>query len=225
MEKIIERKICSECKIEKDISNFSKKYKTSTGEQRYQPKCKDCVSKEMEIRRIGKEEERKNYDKIYYEKNKEKILSYKKEYHQKNQDTILKKKKDYRDKPESKLIQKIYRQNNKEYIKSLQKDYRDKHPEEVIWRNILWRAIKHLGTKKEGHTIDMLGYSATDLKNHIESLFKEGMSWINFGEWEVDHIKPVSKWSKDSLISDVNALSNLQPLWKEENRAKFNKFE
>jgi hypothetical protein len=70
-----------------------------------------------------------------------------------------------------------------------------------------------VGTKKEGKTIDILGYSPLELKKHIESLFTEGMSWENYGEWHIDHIKPVTKFDKNELPSTVNALSNLQPLW------------
>ena len=35
----------------------------------------------------------------------------------------------------------------------------------------------------------MLGYSALDLKNHLEFLFTDGMSWNNYGEWHIDHKK------------------------------------
>jgi len=40
------------------------------------------------------------------------------------------------------------------------------------------------------------------------------MSWENHGEWHIDHIKPVSSFDKDTPMNIVNALSNLQPLWK-----------
>ena len=40
------------------------------------------------------------------------------------------------------------------------------------------------------------------------------MSWDNYGEWHIDHIKPLTKFDKDTPIHIVNALNNLQPLWK-----------
>jgi len=58
-----------------------------------------------------------------------------------------------------------------------------------------------------------LGYSALDLKTHISSLFTEGMSWDNYGEWHVDHIIEIIKHQKNTHPSIVNALSNLRPLW------------
>jgi hypothetical protein len=71
-----------------------------------------------------------------------------------------------------------------------------------------------MGTPKEGHTIDLLGYSAKDLENRMIELFTEGMSWANYGEWQIDHIIRVREFDKDTSPSVVNALSNLRPLWK-----------
>ena len=80
-----------------------------------------------------------------------------------------------------------------------------------------------MGKKKEASTIDCLGYSALELKEHLEGLFKEGMTWENHGEWHIDHIKPVSSFDKNTHPSIVNSLSNLQPLWAYENLSKGNK--
>ena len=80
-----------------------------------------------------------------------------------------------------------------------------------------------MGKKKEGETIEMLGYSFTELKFEMEKKFKVGMSWENWGEWHIDHIKPLSLFDKEEHPSVVNSLSNLQPLWKKENILKSNK--
>ena len=81
-----------------------------------------------------------------------------------------------------------------------------------------------MGKTKEGNTIDLLGYSALELKLYMESLFTEGMTWDNHGEWHIDHIKPLSSFNKETLPSVVNALSNLQPLWAKDNRNKWHYF-
>ena len=67
-----------------------------------------------------------------------------------------------------------------------------------------------------------IGYTKGELKTHIESLFQDGMSWENYGEWEIDHIKPVKAFWEEGVVDPkiVNNLSNLQPLWKKENRTK-----
>lgn len=68
-------------------------------------------------------------------------------------------------------------------------------------------------------------YSIDELKIHLESKFTDKMNWDNYGtEWVVDHIKPVSKFDKDTDISIVCALSNLQPLNKLENLKKHAKY-
>ena len=88
---------------------------------------------------------------------------------------------------------------------------------------MLHRTLAHIGKVKEGSTKEELGYSAVQLKHHLEKLFKEGMSWGNYGkEWEIDHILPLTSFDNSSTPKEVNALSNLQPLWKEENRHKYN---
>ena len=84
------------------------------------------------------------------------------------------------------------------------------------------RTLYYLGTEKEGNTQDMLGYSAVELKHRIESQFKEDMTWDNYGEWVIDHIKPLTSFNEHNNPSEVNALSNLQPLWQEENIVKYN---
>ena len=64
---------------------------------------------------------------------------------------------------------------------------------------------------------------------HLESKFKEGMSWDNYGKggWEIDHIYPLSRFDikskEDPNFKKAWALSNLQPLWKQENIRKGNK--
>ena len=58
-------------------------------------------------------------------------------------------------------------------------------------------------------------------KQRLEFNFKEGMSWENYGSvWEIDHIKPISAFEKDTPPSVVNALCNLQPLLIETNNKK-----
>jgi hypothetical protein len=101
-------------------------------------------------------------------------------------------------------------------------EYNRKNPHTVAWKSLIGNTLKRLGGEKSGHTIDVLGYSADELKEHIENLFTEGMSWDNWGEWHIDHIKPVSVFDPETDVSIVNALENLQPLWAIENLRKLN---
>jgi hypothetical protein len=220
------KKICSKCKDEKDISCFAKKYKTSDGTQKYSSICKKCVNENDTIRRESNEykKKKKEYDNLYYEQNQEKIKNRKKEYHIENREEILEKKGIYRSVPENRERSKKYIKKYKVENKEKYYAYRKRNPHIIAWRNMLYRTLIHLGTKKEGDTKEMLGYSAVQLKHHIEKQFLEGMSWENHGEWEIDHIKPLTKFDEFSLVSEVNALSNLQPLWKDDNREKYNNY-
>jgi hypothetical protein len=165
----------------------------------------------------------KLYDKKRYEENKEKEKERSKKYYYENKDKILKEKIKYRKTEKYKKLNKKWRKENKEKLNLNQENYRENNPHIVAWRSILHRTIKLFGKEKSEHTIDELGYSANDLKYHIESLFKEGMNWGNHGKWHIDHIKPVSKFDENTSIKEVNALYNLQPLWANENLKKFNK--
>ena len=72
--------------------------------------------------------------------------------------------------------------------------------------------------------MSLLGYSVEELMTHLEGLFKPGMSWANHGAWHIDHIRPRSAFTysspTDRDFADCWALSNLQPLWAEENLRK-----
>lgn len=77
-------------------------------------------------------------------------------------------------------------------------------------------------TKKKGFN-DYTGCSRKELFNHIESKFQPGMTWENYGEWEIDHIYPLSLAKSEEEIYKLANYNNLQPLWKFENRSKGNK--
>ena len=72
---------------------------------------------------------------------------------------------------------------------------------------------------------ELFGCNEQEFGIHLEKLFKENMSFENHGEWELDHIFPVSKCD----INDTDSIhkcfhyTNMQPLWKIENRLKSNK--
>lgn len=107
------------------------------------------------------------------------------------------------------IYKKEYKNNNKTKIDL----YRKKIKHIGVWRSILKSTIKRMNGKKNDKTIELLGYSALEFKEYIESKFTNGMSWDNHGEWHIDHIKEVSLFSEDTKPSIVNALSNLRPMW------------
>jgi len=214
-------KICKKCEKEKDIKEFRKSKRYKDG---YNSICKMCA-------------------KLYYKNNKTKILiqykeyrdSHKKEiseYRKNNKEYFKEKGKERRLKDGDKLSEsfKKYFKNNKEYFKKKKKEYslsekgketkrkwcnkynsNNKHI--VLWRSLLRRTIVQLKQKKLDTTLNSLGYSAIELKEHIEKYWTEGMKWENYGDWHVDHVRSVGTFNSTSSPSEVNALSNLKPMW------------
>lgn len=89
-------------------------------------------------------------------------------------------------------------------------------------KHIVTGACKHaLKTNKSHSSIKYLGCDIETFKNHIEGQFHPGMSWDNYGEWEIDHIIPI-KYKKPTIEQQISRLhfTNTQPLWKEENMKK-----
>lgn len=87
--------------------------------------------------------------------------------------------------------------------------------------------LKRLMTSKNGsRTEKLLGYSRFALVSRIEFQFKDGMSWSNYGEWHIDHKKPISRFLAQGITEPkiINALSNLQPLWAKDNLSKGDRF-
>ena len=78
------------------------------------------------------------------------------------------------------------------------------------------QTLKSQNKNKLGKITEYIGCSYEQLKHHIESQFINGMSWDNYGEWEIDHIIPLSKGGSFHYV-------NLQPLWWKDNLKKSNK--
>lgn len=89
-------------------------------------------------------------------------------------------------------------------------------------RGRIRRAVTQIGVSKSAHLKDYLGCSVDTLRVHLESQFKEGMTWDNYGEWHIDHIKPVSSFDFKDLTQQHQCFhyTNLQPLWAIENFIK-----
>lgn len=89
--------------------------------------------------------------------------------------------------------------------------------------NLIRGAIKRNGFTKKSRTYEILCCTFEDFKIHIEKQFKEGMSWENHGEWEFDHIIPISSARNEEESIWLNHYTNFQPLWRLENIKKSNK--
>lgn len=153
----------------------------------------------------------KTKTKNYYYNNKEKSLEYAKDYRRNNIKSI-------------KQYKINYYLNNKAHINEYMRNYWNNKKYIKSWRSLLYRYFKFFTKKKNESTLSLLRYTPEMLRMRIECQFKDGMSWDNYGDWEIDHKKPLSKFTIDTKPHIVNSLCNLQPLWKDENRFKSNKW-
>lgn len=89
--------------------------------------------------------------------------------------------------------------------------------------NLVYLALRrHLRGERRDMMFDTLPYRVDELMAYIAGQFRPGMSWENWGEWEIDHIKPRRLFDMRIPAQTLEcwALSNLQPLWASENSAK-----
>lgn len=92
----------------------------------------------------------------------------------------------------------------------------------------LWKVlnVRGYGDRKSAPMLKLIGCSKQQLISHIESKFGRGMSWQNIGDWEIDHIIPCSAFDLSRADEQRKCFhySNLQPLWRSDNRRKHAKF-
>ena len=93
-------------------------------------------------------------------------------------------------------------------------------------RNAVWRSVN--GAKKS-KTFDVLGYTVEQLMRRLESTFTDGMTWSNYGEWHIDHIRPLVSFDiqreGDAEFRRCWSLNNLQALWGPDNSRKGGRYE
>jgi predicted nucleic acid-binding Zn ribbon protein len=188
-------------------------------------------------------EKLKELGRKYFNKNKNEILSKRREKYHNNIE-------------EEREKDRIYRSNNKDKVSKWNRNQRIKHPKyfkeytkkyqpianenrknrrktDINFklrgqiRSRIKGAIKDQWGIKSQKTIDLLGCSVEEAKKHIESQFKEGMSWDNwsFKGWHIDHIKPCASFDLRDPEQQKECFNykNLQPLWWWENLSKSNK--
>jgi hypothetical protein len=93
-------------------------------------------------------------------------------------------------------------------------------------RSGIWGSLNGSGNKNGRSWESLVGYDIEKLRKHLEKQFTSGMSWKKFflGEIHIDHKIPISAFNfsspKDIDFKRCWALTNLQPLWKEDNLKK-----
>jgi hypothetical protein len=184
-------------------------------------RCKDCISAyrheyvarpgvaEMATARVMKyytrnREDRKLYNSVWNRLNRNKRQKYNKEYWMRNKRRLMLNHARWeadrcRRDPKFRLRKKI----------------------QVL---IATRLRNRLSEKGGVPTFSFLPYTLDELMLHLESRFRQGMSWENYGRWQIDHIRPDCAFEytnpTDDGFQECWSLDNLQPLWAIENMQK-----
>lgn len=147
-------------------------------------------------------EDKAKYQRKYRKLNKDKVRATKAKYYINNKNIIIKKSREYEKKELKTNIQLRLRKN---------------------LRCRLYQILRN--NYKCGSAVNDLGCSIDDFKKYIESKFLIGMSWDNYGEWHLDHIKPLSKFDLENRDEFLIAChyTNYQPLWAKDNIRKGNR--
>lgn len=240
-DKGINMKTCNKCKKEKPLSDFHICSSKKDGRTAHCKECRNKASRER-AKKIGNDklyqialsknpERYKRKRREYYEKNKQEIINRVAKWRKDNPEA---RRREYQNSRDEKIAYaKKWASENKEKRRQISRAYKERFNSDpanrpyIICRKLLARVVNLKPEGKTGKTEKMLGYTRGQLKSHIESLFADGMSWSNHGEWHIDHIKPVSLFIAEGETDPkvINALSNLQPLWAKDNLSKGAKYD
>jgi len=178
----------------------------------------------VEKKRKYREENRElvnEFQRQYVERNKDKVKQRKKEYYIRNRDKIIAKRQAISE--QTKQTMELYRIKNVDKIREYNRKRYKSSPQVRISKTIRSRIQDALKREhKSSRTEKLLGISFKEFKTYIEIMFKPNMSWDNYGEWEIDHIKPISSFDLTNPKEQFKAFNykNTQPLWLSENRRK-----
>lgn len=198
-----ETKTCSTCKLDKPRSAFYKDTRKGIKND-LRASCKECTSRSgIAYNERNREHQRARY-RAFYQKNSDRILSANKQFTIDNKDW------------------------HREYNARRNRDKRRSDPAYRLRCNLsgvlrsIVRGLDNSGTKNG--LVEIIGKKGSDLRNYLHSTFEAtyGMprEWINLKEVEIDHIIPLSTAKTIEDVKRLNHYTNLQLLFKEDNRDK-----
>lgn len=215
---MIEYKVCTKCSVNKHIDEY---YIDKNQKYGRKSQCKVCKSEYSKLHNAKPDVKHNN-------------KSNKRQYYINN----MEKEREYRvvHSVHIKHIQAQWYQNNKVELSK----HRYLYCKERLSFDLNFKLTKYLRTRlnyavknnqKVGSAVDDLGCSIDKFKIHLQLKFHrnsrgnhEYMTWDNYGEWHIDHIKPLSKFDLTNKVQFLEAahFTNLQPLWAIDNMIKSN---
>ena len=223
----MEVKICSVCKIEKNIDEY---HKSSCGSFGRDSRCKTCkrqhrldnITKFKEYdkkRQIEKKEHISLQKREYVKNNKEKHESYHREYRSNNKDKIS----EYCKSEDGKRVRREYSSKYYHIKKKFDLKFRLNDRMSGSVRCVLKR------TKSGKRWESLVGYKYDDLITRLEGTLPPNKNWNDFlnGDYHIDHIVPLDYFDFNTpyCIDFLLAwrLENLRVMCGSENIKKSNK--
>lgn len=236
-----ELKKCGNC-------NETKKFKEFYAGR---PECRECTKANRNKKYKENPEKQKELSKKHRLENREACNEYLKDWREKNIEYYKQynKKKWKENKKELSLLNKKYREKHRDKLNKYTRLYYTRNKRELNKKNLIYqkererkdpvyKAIRRLRNRttqafrrsdwsKSKKNEELLGCNFEKAIEHIESQFKQGMTWENHGlyGWHIDHIIPLSSANNLQELEGLCHYSNLQPLWAKDNLRKGNKKE
>ena len=189
----MEGKACIKCGEWKTFEDFHKLKKSKDGHYTY---CKSC---------------KKEDDRLYRERNKEKLISKQKEYHQKNKEIRNAKSREYYHKNKEiirekrKERDKRYREDNKELIKQRHKEWRKNNSERLKEQQDKWNKSDSFKKAQKKYKKSEKGRQSDYLSRIKRRSLKQKVS---FSPFERKQILNRDKWKCQNCGCKVHDRSN-----------------
>lgn len=196
-------KKCCVCKQVKISTDFNVDVWKSDG---LNTSCRDCMSVMLKQYRKDNPEKIKALNSKLYQENIEERKETQRNYYKENKEKL---------KPGARERERKALKTNKNFkIKRYMSDN-------------LRKGLKKGGLAKNNRTEVYLGCTIAEFIEKLTSQFSEGMSWENYGEWHIDHIRPVASFdlTKEEDKMFCFSYKNMQPLWAIDNTVKNSVFE
>ena len=222
-------KRCSKCDITKPLEQFPNDPKCSGGKR---GACKECrliqwVPEENEILTCSTCGDEKVYT-LFSKKGNQKPYECKackntRDLNKRNSDRDAYNKKQREDWAKNNEKRNAARRKNLQRRRDEDSQYRMKMALHVR----LYDAVKRNKGVKSANTLELLGCTVEQLQTFLEAEFTEGMTWENYGEWHIDHMRPCASFNLADPEEQKKCFhwTNLQPLWALDNIRKGDKWE
>ena len=218
-------------KISAYMVEYRRKYRVENKEKlrerdkKYYEQNAERVKAGCRARYKLKREDRLKYNREYQARNKEAIKLQKKLYYEAHPHRIACMEKEKAERLRENCRNWHRSPNGRAYFKQYYAKKYSSDPQyriNLVLRSRVKTAFKRSHVVKSKTVEELLGCTPEQAQKHIESQWKDGMSWDNYGEWHIDHIVPVAYFdlAKEEEQRKAFHYTNLQPLWAHQNLQK-----